>query len=64
MKLSVLFYFASDMPLEEIKNPKRTKSLPKSLNEKEVTKFTYDVTPCVAVGDKSVKIAEFSYGFF
>ena len=31
-----------------------------SLNEKEVTKFTYDVTPCVAVGDKSVKIAEFS----
>ena len=31
-----------------------------SLNEKEVTKFTYDVTPCVAVGDKRVKIAEFS----
>ena len=31
-----------------------------SLNEKEVTKLTYDVTPCVAVGDKSVKIAEFS----
>ena len=31
-----------------------------ALNGNEVTKFTYDVTPCVSVGDKSVKISEFS----
>ncbi|MBO5941424.1 MAG: hypothetical protein J6R18_09555, partial [Kiritimatiellae bacterium] len=31
-----------------------------ALNENEVTKFTYYVTPYVSVGDKSVKISEFS----
>ena len=31
-----------------------------ALNDNEVTKFTYDVTPCVSVGNKSVKIEAFS----
>ena len=31
-----------------------------ALDGTNTTKFTYDVIPCVSVGDKSVKIAEFS----